>query len=86
MSPRFDELDVDQIPDPMFEKMGTTREEFRKIRDDMRARDARTPAVGSLAPDFRVERLSPGGKRTGRMFSLSSARGRPLALVFGSYT
>ena len=30
--------------------------------------------------------LSPDGKRTGRMFSLSSMRGRPVALVLGSYT
>ena len=86
MPPRFDEMDIDQIPDPIFEKMGITREGFRVIRDDMRARDARTPAVGSKAPDFRIERLSEQGKRTGEMFELSSRRGRPVALVFGSYT
>ncbi len=86
MSPRFDEIDIDQIPEPMFEKMGTTREAFRQIHDEMQARDARTPAVGSPAPDFQIERLSPEGKRTGEMFSLSSTRGRPVALVFGSYT
>ena len=86
MAPRIDEIDIDQIPAPMFEKLGTTREAFRQIRDEMRARDARTPAVGSPAPEFQVERLSPDGKRTGRMFSLSSTRGRPVALVLGSYT
>ncbi len=86
MSPRFDELDVDQVPDQMFEKMGITREGFRKVRDDMRARDARTPAVGTPAPDFRIERLSAQGRRTGEIFALSSTRGRPVALVFGSYT
>jgi hypothetical protein len=86
MPPRFDELDIDQIPEQMFEKMGITREGFRKVRDDMQARDARTPAVGSSAPDFRIERLSEHGKRTGEMFELSSTRGRPVALVFGSYT
>ncbi len=86
MAPRLDEIDIDQIPEPMFEKLGTTREAFRQIHDEMRARDARTPAVGSRAPEFQVERLSPDGKRTGRMFSLSSTRGRPVALVLGSYT
>lgn len=86
MAPRLDEIDIDQIPEPMFEKLGTTREAFRQIHDEMRARDARTPAVGSPAPEFQVERLSPDGKRTGRMFSLSSTRGRPVALVLGSYT
>ena len=86
MSPRFDELDIDAIPEHAFEKMGTTREGFRKIRDEMRERDAHTPRVGSPAPDFRIERLSPDGERTGNMLSLSSLRGRPVALVFGSYT
>jgi hypothetical protein len=86
MAPRFDEIDIDQIPEPMFEKLGTTREAFRQTHEEMRARDARTPAVGSPAPEFHVERLSPDGKRTGRMFSLSSMRGRPVALVLGSYT
>ncbi len=86
MAPRLDEIDIDRIPEPMFEKMGITREAFRQIHEDMRARDARTPAVGSPAPEFEVERLSPEGKRTGRTFALSSTRGRPVALVLGSYT
>jgi hypothetical protein len=77
---------VDEIPDEMFEKMNITREQFTAIHDAQEARDAKTPAVGSEAPDFEIERLSPTGARTGEMFRLSSVRGRPVALVFGSYT
>ena len=77
---------LDEIPDAMFEKMGITREAFGEIRTMMAARDAKTPAVGTLAPDFEIERLSAEGQRTGETFRLSQNRGRPVALVFGSYT
>ena len=80
------DMDLDKIPDQAFEKMGITRDGLRAIREQMKERDARTPAAGSPAPDFEIERLSPDGKRTGEMFRLSSTRGRPVALVFGSYT
>ena len=79
-------IDFDKLPDEMFEKMGTTREEFQETRRLMEERDSKTPPAGSLAPDFEIEQLSPDGKRTGETFRLSSTRGRPVALVFGSYT
>ncbi len=77
---------LDDIPDEMFEKMGITREAFGEIRTMMAAREAKTPAVGTLAPDFEIEQLSAEGRRTGETFRLSKSRGRPVALVFGSYT
>lgn len=80
------DVDLDEIPDAMFEKMGITREGFREIRRTMAEREARTPAVGDPAPDFEIERLSAEGQRTGETFRLSEHRGRPVALVFGSYT
>ena len=44
-------------------------------------------AVGALASDFTVERLSPTGNRAGgEMFQLASTRGKPVALIFCSYT
>jgi hypothetical protein len=52
----------------------------------MIARDQRTPAAGTPAPDFEIERLSGKGQRTGRSFRLSSRRGTPVGLIFGSYT
>ena len=80
------DANLDEIPDKMFEKMGITRDGFREIQEMMAARDANTPALGDLAPDFEIERLSPEGQRTAETFRLSENRGRPVALVFGSYT
>jgi hypothetical protein len=39
-----------------------------------------------LAPDFDIKRLGKGGKPTGGRVRLSDFRGKPAALVFGSYT
>ena len=80
------DVDIDTLPEDVFEKIGLSREEFKAVQARMKERDTRTPAVGAEAPDFEIERLSPDGKRTGEMFTLSSTRGRPVALVFGSYT
>ena len=85
-SPRFD---VDSVPDAAFEKMGTTREQMRERMQQMAERDAGAPPEGTPAPDFELERLSPTGQRTGRSFRLSehlATSGRPVALVFGSFT
>ncbi len=84
MSFKFPNLD--DLPDEVLEKSNLTREQFKAIRDEMQARDEKTPPVGSQAPDFEIERLSPKGERMGETFRLSSVRGRPVALVFGSYT
>jgi hypothetical protein len=84
--PRLADIDIDQLPDEMFPKLGLTREQFGVIQQTMKERGARTPPVGATAPDFEIERLSPDGKRTGEMFRLAETRGRPVALVFGSYT
>jgi hypothetical protein len=80
------EIDFEKLPDETFEKLGTTREKFFENRRLMEARDAKTPPAGVLAPDFETLRLSADGKRTGETLRLSSTRGRPVALVFGSYT
>ena len=73
-----------------WEKIGYTREQFlERYEAEVRGRalrDRTAPKVGELAPDFEIERLTPAGKRTGEMFRLSSMRGSPVALVFGSYT
>lgn len=55
-------------------------------RDALRAafaeRERRLPAIGDAAPDFELPVLHGGGARV----RLSSLRGRPVALIFGSYT
>jgi hypothetical protein len=44
------------------------------------------PEVGSSAPAFSAERLAANGAQTGEFVSLADFAGRPLALIFGSYT
>ncbi len=75
-----------EIPPLRWAKMLMTPEEYTAMRAERLAREAEAPSVGEPAPDFEVERLSADGKRTGAMFRLASTRGRPVGLVFGSYT
>ncbi len=51
-----------------------------------KAREADVPAVGSLAPDFVADVLGRDRKRTGEQVQLSKLRGKPVGIVFGSYT
>ena len=78
------------IPAANWAKMMLTPEQYTAMRAERLAREAAAPAVGQAAPDFRLERLSAVGKRTGEMVSLpaslSASQGRPVGLIFGSYT
>ncbi len=62
-------------------------------REGMRARwlgrvekDKSAPQIGDEAPDFELELLSAEGKRSGEMLTLSSLRGKPVGIYFGSFT
>lgn len=63
-----------------------TEAEFDALQAAHDARQAGVPRVGDTAPDFAIERLDRGRRRTGEIVSLSSLRGRTVALCFGSYT
>jgi hypothetical protein len=78
--------DWDSIPDAIREQMNISREQFESIHRAMAEREKRTPVVGSPAPDFELKRLDREGAITQETLRLSSLRGRPVALVFGSYT
>lgn len=67
-------------------KMRLTPEQYTAMRSKRLERERKAPAIGEPAPDFEIERLSVEGRRTGEMFRFSSARGRPVGLIFGSYT
>jgi hypothetical protein len=49
-------------------------------------RQVRVPQPGTTAPDFALDIVSRERKRTGRTVRLSALRGRPVGLIFGSYT
>ena len=63
-----------------------SKDEFDAMQAANKARQCRVPKVGEVAPDFELERLTRGRKRTGKYVRLSSLRGRSVALAFGSYT
>jgi hypothetical protein len=56
-------------------------------RQKMQAeRQTRVPQPGDMAPDFKISVLGRDRKLTGNTVQLSSLRGKPVALMFGSYT
>ncbi len=63
-----------------------TEDSFDAMMAESKGRQAGVPQVGAEAPDFTLERLTADRKRTGDYVTLSSLRGKPVALCFGSYT
>ena len=63
-----------------------TEAAFDAMMAENKARQSRVPRIGAPAPDFALERLDRDRKRMGETVRLSSLRGKPVALVFGSYT
>jgi hypothetical protein len=63
-----------------------TETKFDAIMAEIKARQSRVPPVGSPAPDFELDMLDRQRKRTGETVRLSELRGRPVGLMFGSYT
>lgn len=78
------------LPPERWEKIGMAREQYLEdyvaMVRERAERNSAAPNVGEPAPDFEIDRLTPAGKRSGEKFRLSSTRGKPVALVFGSYT
>jgi hypothetical protein len=63
-----------------------TEAKFDAMMAKSKSRQDAVPQVGTMAPDFTIERLSRDRKRTGDYVTLSALRGKPVALCFGSYT
>jgi len=83
-------MTVDEAPEPVVEAiakmMGRSRADFVAWLDERHAREAHSPRPGAEAPDWELELVSAQGERNGEMRRLSDHRGRPVALIFGSYT
>ena len=54
--------------------------------DEEKAREAIVPQPGQIAPDFAANVLDRDRKLTGETVTLSALRGKPVAIVFGSFT
>ena len=63
-----------------------TEAEFDALWAHQQARQADVPRPGSKAPDFELDILDRERLRTGETVRLSSQQGKPVALLFGSYT
>ena len=77
---------MEHLTDEEWEDAGFTRAQFENRWRARLERDMFSPETGSPAPDFILEVLTSEGKRSGDLFQLSSLFGRPIGLVFGSYT
>ena len=66
---------------------GQKREDLRAYYEQRVMRDEqKSPAPGAEAPDVTLELLGADGRRSGEYHSLSSFRGLPVGLIFGSFT
>ena len=83
---KFEDI-INNQTDEWFEKRGKTRDGLRKFIENRIINDQKfSPKIGENAPDFEVEKLDNKGKRTGELIKLSSYFGKPIGLIFGSYT
>jgi hypothetical protein len=80
------ESNLDKITPEQWDKMGINREQLEESMAKMQEREEHAPSVGDPAPDFVLKCLSETGKPTGEDVKLSNLRGKPVALIFGSYT
>ena len=77
---------MEHLTDEEWEDAGFTRIQFEDRWRARLERDRFSPVTGSPAPDFILEVLTSEGNRSGELFQLSSLFGKPVGLVFGSYT
>jgi hypothetical protein len=59
-----------------------TGERLAQLKEALEKRDEEAPKVGDEAPEFELPVLHGDGATV----RLSDLRGRPVALIFGSYT
>ncbi len=77
---------LDPAVDEFLAGMTVSEKRIEQLQAERAPIEAAAPQVGEAAPDFEAERLSGSGQRSGEQLQLSSFRGRPVALQFGSYT
>ncbi len=77
---------VPQISDEALAELMISREDWTEMRSKRNEIEKSVPQVGDEAPDFNLEKLTFDGVRTGEFVRLSSLRGKPVTLYFGSYT
>ena len=85
--PKKFESIVVNAADEWLETRGMTREQLRSFIEKRVIRDNElSPKQGDDAPDTELEVLNSNGTRSGETVKLSSYFGKPVGLIFGSYT
>ena len=79
-------IDIQGLDPERLKRLNISPEDYIKVKELAEEREKRVPQIGDPAPDFELERLNVDGKRTGQRIRLSSLRGKPVLLYFGSYT
>jgi len=83
---QYSELSAERRRKIWLEISDITEEQFDRHLEHTRARQIDVPQPGSVAPDFELDVLDRNRLRTGETVDLSELRGKPVALIFGSYT
>ena len=65
---------------------GMSAQELDDFLDAENERQAHVPPIGATAPEFELDILDRKRKRTGERQRLSALRGKPVGLIFGSWT
>ena len=76
----------EQMREEWIELSDMTADEFDALQATYKARASGMPVPGDEAPGFTVDVMDASQKRTGEIKSLSDFRGKPVGLIFGSYT
>jgi hypothetical protein len=63
-----------------------SEEDFDAMFAENKARQVNVPELGSEAPDFELDILDKVAGRLDKKIKLSSLQGKPVGLIFGSYT
>lgn len=83
---QYGAMDMAQRRDLWLEISDITEDQFNAHMAGEKAREAIVPKVGAMAPDFIADVLGAGRKRTGEQVKLSDLRGKPVGIIFGSFT
>ena len=75
-----------EISDERLKKLNISRDDYEEVKRIANAREENVPQVGDAAPEFDLQLLTASGEPTGETVSLSSLRGQPVMLYFGSFT
>lgn len=85
---------ADAAPRPSYEERRAravaisdmTGDEWDALQNYVKERQVGVPRAGTEAPDFEIDILDRKKKRTGETVRLSALRGKPVGLIFGSWT